>query len=492
MKALMADALHCAGGVRFRVGRMHGSIGLVLVMLIFSGWSQRIVCGADHRTENFLVTAPTDALAVEIAESAERFRHDLAIEWLGHPLPRWAAPCPIKATVGQMGAGGMTSFRFEQGVPYDWRMSIQGSRERILDSVLPHEVTHTIFATHFGCPLPRWADEGACTSVEHPSEKARQEEMLIQFLKRDPPRSIPFNRMFRMTRYPRDLLPLYAQGHSVARYLIKHGGKRKFIDFVGQGMQTQDWDGTTSRFYGYRDLSELQLSWIAWVGKGSPDFGSEQGPSGALASRGQPQGMAPVALASTQAATSHMATTHMATSHMATPQSLIPHSPLAITSPLPPLLRPTDKEMQSVRNTMDRESFAALQKARAAHQAASSGDAPSADSWYAGRKRLSDDLPGDSSVRVASAGPDRSGSSASGASASGGLPAPRSLLPPARYTTDPATSSASLGWGNREGNGVGSSVHGASIHLRRPVGKPDALPPTGLRCDAPREGALLR
>ena len=61
-------------------------------------------------------------------------------------------------------------------------MSIQGSRQRILDSVLPHEVTHTIFASHFRQPLPRWADEGACTTVEHASERAKQEKMLIEFL----------------------------------------------------------------------------------------------------------------------------------------------------------------------------------------------------------------------------------------------------------------------------------------------------------------------
>ena len=64
-------------------------------------------------------------------------------------------------------------------------MHIQGSRERILDSVLPHEITHTIFATHFGRPLPRWADEGACTTVEHVSEKAKQDNFLIQFLTPD-------------------------------------------------------------------------------------------------------------------------------------------------------------------------------------------------------------------------------------------------------------------------------------------------------------------
>ncbi len=33
-------------------------------------------------------------------------------------------------------------------------MEVIGTPERILDSVLPHEVTHTILATYFGRPLP--------------------------------------------------------------------------------------------------------------------------------------------------------------------------------------------------------------------------------------------------------------------------------------------------------------------------------------------------
>ena len=49
-------------------------------------------------------------------------------------------------------------------------MRVIGTPERILDSVLPHEVTHTVMATHFGQPLPRWADVGICTTVEHAAE----------------------------------------------------------------------------------------------------------------------------------------------------------------------------------------------------------------------------------------------------------------------------------------------------------------------------------
>src|SRR5258708_36067887 len=87
--------------------------------------------------------------------------------------------------VGQLGAGGATTFSFfpnAQGSAEvcNWDMQIQGSLERILDSVLPHEVSHTIFACHFRRPLPRWADEGAATLAEHESERSRQEQTLKQ------------------------------------------------------------------------------------------------------------------------------------------------------------------------------------------------------------------------------------------------------------------------------------------------------------------------
>jgi hypothetical protein len=221
------------------------------------------------RSTNFLVSAPSAALAEEICRAAEQYRRDLALEWLGRELPPWASPCPIRADVSpQLGAGGATSFVFQRGVPTQWTMQIQGSRERILDSVLPHEITHTIFATHFGRPLPRWADEGACTTVEHPSERARQDRFLIEFLTNE--RGIPFNRMFAMKEYPRDILPLYSQGYSLARFLIQQGGKQKFVQYVGEGMQTNNWTAATQKFYGFRSLSDLQVTWLEWVRQGSP------------------------------------------------------------------------------------------------------------------------------------------------------------------------------------------------------------------------------
>jgi hypothetical protein len=224
--------------------------------------------GASHRTQNFIVTASTPQLAQEICDSAEAFRRNLAIEWLAAELPPWNEPCPITANVSpQLGAGGATSFMFDRGRPFGWTMTIQGSRERVLDSVLPHEITHTIFATHFGRPLPRWADEGACTTVEHVSERTKQQQMLVTFLTTG--RGIAFNQMFAMKEYPPDVMPLYSQGYSLARYLIAQGGKPKFVEYVGDGMNWNNWTAATKKHYGFNSLSDLQVTWLDWVRQGS-------------------------------------------------------------------------------------------------------------------------------------------------------------------------------------------------------------------------------
>jgi hypothetical protein len=224
---------------------------------------------AGYRTANFLVDAPTETLARRIGDAAEQYRHTLAVEWLGVAMPRWSRPCPIKAQVApHLGAGGATSFVFDKGEVFNWTMSIQGSEERILDSVLPHEITHTIFASHFRQPLPRWADEGACTTVEHPVERARQHRMLIEFLTTG--RGISFPQMFAMKEYPADVLPLYSQGYSLARFLIERGGRHKYVSFVADGLATENWSAALAKHYGISGVAQMQHVWLDWVKQGCP------------------------------------------------------------------------------------------------------------------------------------------------------------------------------------------------------------------------------
>src|SRR4051812_14138078 len=238
---------------------------------------------AGYKTTNFVVSAPTPQLAKEIGDQAEVYRRDLAIEWIGQELPAWSKSCPINAKVDQsLGAGGATSFVFDRGEVYGWKMNIQGSHERILDSVLPHEVTHTIFASYFRQPLPRWADEGACTTMEHRSEIAKQERNLINYLHNG--RGIPFSQLFAMKEYPQDVMPLYAQGHSLSEYLIESRGRKEFLSFLSDGMKDENWPRAVHDHYGFENLLTMQTTWNDWVQQGRPQLTPATSSIGQLAS----------------------------------------------------------------------------------------------------------------------------------------------------------------------------------------------------------------
>ena len=56
-------------------------------------------------SRNFTVNASDTKFAQKVAEEAERFRKELAIEWLGKELPPWNQKCPITVQLG-MHAGG--------------------------------------------------------------------------------------------------------------------------------------------------------------------------------------------------------------------------------------------------------------------------------------------------------------------------------------------------------------------------------------------------
>jgi hypothetical protein len=221
-------------------------------------------------TTHFRVFANDPQLAQEIAEMAEAYRRHLAMHWLEKELPPWLDKVPVTVqSAPNMPASGETKYTLVGGTVRNFQMLLCGSRERIIDSVLPHEMTHTILASHFaasGKPVPRWADEGACTTVEHASERGKHDTMLVRFLSEG--RGIPFASLFAMREYPRDLMPLYAQGYSLCAFLIAQGGPRQFIKFLERGMQDEDWVSAVAQCYGYPKLGKLQLAWNQWVSDG--------------------------------------------------------------------------------------------------------------------------------------------------------------------------------------------------------------------------------
>lgn len=235
-----------------------------------------VAVSATYQTKNFVITADSPEFARQVGEAAEYYRHHLAVAWLGQPLPgNWKQPCPIRCRVGRIGAGGATTFTFNNGHVFGWNMDIQGSEERILDSVLPHEISHMIFACHFRRPLPRWADEGAATLVEHESERMRQTKLLNQVIRTS--RRIPLRQLLTIKEYPRDMqdvLTLYAEGYSLADYLVqKKGdeGRAAFLAFLGDALD-HGWQEAFETHYGITDLESIEHEWTQWVLAGSPEL----------------------------------------------------------------------------------------------------------------------------------------------------------------------------------------------------------------------------
>jgi len=210
---------------------------------------------------NFVVTGATDVVCASIAESAEKQRKELAKLWLGKELPDWKKPCPIRATISSAGPRSATSFDFGP----QWQiieMILAGSRNQILDNILPHEVMHTVLADHFRRPVPRWADEGMAILCETDSEQKRHDEIMVKLLRDG--RAFRLSSLLQLTDYPADVIVVYDQGYSVTRFLVEQKDRPTFLQFLKAGMK-DGWDAATKVCYGFESVNEMEREWLTWM-----------------------------------------------------------------------------------------------------------------------------------------------------------------------------------------------------------------------------------
>jgi len=181
-------------------------------------------------------------------------------------MPQWREPCPLRVVINNdthSSGGGATSFAFDGGHVYSQSMHVEGTSERLAHAVLPHEITHTVFASHFGAPIPRWADEGGAMCSEDRTEYLRQERILRDLTHQG--HYIPLRRLLSIRDYPRDsngIMLLYAEGFSLAHFLVIAKGPAVYLQFVSAGTSA-GWDGAIQSYYGYRGVNGLEDAWRA-------------------------------------------------------------------------------------------------------------------------------------------------------------------------------------------------------------------------------------
>ncbi len=210
--------------------------------------------------DNFVVNAPSVRIAQVISNAAEEYRRSIALEWFGKEQPRWTKKPTISVKIDSSGTGGATSMSFADSKVSSVQMNLEGPLDRILDATLPHEITHVLFAHHFGCPLPRWADEGAAILSEDQTERLRHDSALELILS-TPGRFISLDKLFALMDFPSDAAALYAEGYSLTRFLVESKDRAVFLKFVADGMR-DGWEKAASRHYGFASTAEMESDWL--------------------------------------------------------------------------------------------------------------------------------------------------------------------------------------------------------------------------------------
>ncbi|MFL5341627.1 MAG: RNA polymerase sigma factor [Gemmataceae bacterium] len=217
------------------------------------------VTAAKMASKNFVVTGAPLATCNRILLSAEMFRARIAKQWLGKELPDWPRRCPIAVTLNAAAPASATTFNFGAAPELTMHMTLSGSFDRVYGTCLPHEVTHTILADHFRQPIPRWADEGAALLSEPEEEGQHYHNQTVALLKDG--RAIRLASLFGMKDYPSDVGTLYAQGHSVTRFLVERKDRPAFLEFVKIGMK-DGWEAAAKKVYDLSSLTELEQAWL--------------------------------------------------------------------------------------------------------------------------------------------------------------------------------------------------------------------------------------
>jgi hypothetical protein len=247
---------------------MHLSIPSVFVALQCAQTPQ-----SSYSTTNFVVEADSAEVAKAVAESAEECRIKLAKLWYGKVPADWCVPCRIQVTITLQIVAGVSEVAYAGGTVSSQRIAVQGPLTSILKGPLPHEMTHVLFAHQFGFQPPRWADEGGAILSEDSSQARRQNRQFRKILAEE--RNIALRRLLDMRQYPDDKACLYAQGYSIARFLVGAKGHSVFLAFVRDGL-ARGWDKSVHAHYGYTDVEHLENAWLTSIEKEPQAVRSEE------------------------------------------------------------------------------------------------------------------------------------------------------------------------------------------------------------------------
>lgn len=234
-----------------------------------------------RETTNFRIFHADPQLAERLADEAEKARDRIFEKWTGAVAKaNWSPRCDIYVyptrTIFAQKTGqpettaGFSTMGLNGGRVVARRVNLHADADRVVEAVLPHEVTHIVLADLFPrVQIPRWADEGLAVLSEPDADQQDRARKLGD--------SLSTGQLFRlktlmMTDYPDarfwDLF--YDQSISLTRFLLETGTPADLIGFL-QDAQANGYETELTRRYGIASFADLEAKWLEYArGRATP------------------------------------------------------------------------------------------------------------------------------------------------------------------------------------------------------------------------------
>lgn len=236
------------------------TVFVCLALLACAARAQGADAGLAH-SENFIVMASNEALADRILASAEHYRRQVAIDWLGFELPAGEGRSAITAKLDPTKSSGLTwPKRSNSGkLHHVW---LNFADPKAVDAMLHHEMVHVVFNTYRDIGLPAWIEEGAASQGDDPERVAiRQRTMATMAETRNWPDLAP---LFAAQGISSSDRTSYSVAASLTEFLLTRGDKATFVRFGVTG-QNAGWDQALREVYEIDSVRTLAAQWQEWA-----------------------------------------------------------------------------------------------------------------------------------------------------------------------------------------------------------------------------------
>lgn len=196
--------------------------------------------------------------SIEIADACDKILDRLEARY-GKPKVWKAFPVYFKRYTGN-GIAGYTQY----GGGLVREVVVYESLDNAIGGTLDHELTHAFFFYFLNSNFDLFLNEGLAQNSEYRRREALRQTVYRRYANNE---FCDISKLYGRNQYDGSLL-IYHEGFSVVDFLIARGGSQWIAEFLDELVQTNDVNSTLSRFYGYKNLSELQTAWKAYIENG--------------------------------------------------------------------------------------------------------------------------------------------------------------------------------------------------------------------------------